>query len=269
MKKAIYRITINNWEKHNPNRKKSYRYAMIKYNFLTNPRIASQSPVTRLLYLSCLLVASESNQSQIEVTHESLVSQSGVKSQSIVSQLTQLQSFQLLSWSFLQTLLDPDLELNRIELNRIEYQAPVVSKKQVTEKTHHKIKVEEREQNLKIWETYSNSFRQRYAVDPVRNAMVNSQVSNLRKRLGTEDACKVVEFYLTHNDAFFLKNTHSLGLCLNQAESLRTQMLRGKPITGSMVKSFEKQNSSNETMDILNAKWDAEEKQKAKGGENV
>ena len=115
----------------------------------------------------------------------------------------------------------------------------------------------EKEVNKKIWESYFNAYRLRYGVEPVRNATVNTQISNLRKRLG-EEACKVVEFYLSHNDSFYLKSTHSVGLCLKDCESLRTQMLRGTAITNSMVKSFEKRNKTAETLAELDKLWSEE-----------
>lgn len=100
---------------------------------------------------------------------------------------------------------------------------------------------EESEHNRQIWEAYFNAYRLRWGVDPVRNATTNSQISNLRKKLGVDDAIKVVEFYLKHNENWYLKNTHSFGLCLKDAETLRTQMLKGKAITTRDVRSFEKQ----------------------------
>jgi hypothetical protein len=114
MKKITYKITINNWEKYNGKIKKSYKCILLSYSFLRDAKIRQVSPVTRLLYLSCLLVAGESARSQIEVSHESLVFESGVKSESLQSQLSQLQSLQLLTYEILTPL------KNRIEKNRIE-----------------------------------------------------------------------------------------------------------------------------------------------------
>lgn len=105
--------------------------------------------------------------------------------------------------------------------------------------------------NLKIWQAYFTAYNERYNVDPVRNAAVNKQISNLRERLGVTDAIAVVEFFLKHNDSFYLKGTHSIGLCLRDCESLRTQMLRNQPITHTLVRSFEKQNQTKETIDLV------------------
>lgn len=98
-----------------------------------------------------------------------------------------------------------------------------------------------KEDNSKIWQAYFNAFRSRYSVDPVRNAAANAQISNLRKRLGVDDAVAVAAFYLTHNDRFYLQKTHSVGLLLKDAETLRTQMLRGKAITSQKAFQGEKE----------------------------
>ncbi len=107
------------------------------------------------------------------------------------------------------------------------------------------------EENRKVWEAYFNAYRLRYGIDPLRNKTVNSKISRLRDSLGTEEAIKVVEFYLTHNDGFYLKKTHEIGLCLKDADTLRTQMLRGKAITSTTVRSFEKTQSYQETLDRI------------------
>ena len=97
--------------------------------------------------------------------------------------------------------------------------------------------------NRDIWEAYRKAYSNRYLVDPVRNQTTNSQISQLAKRLGNE-APEVVSFYLTHNDAFYVKATHAIGLCLRDCESLRTQMLRGRGITFTEAKNFEKTDSA-------------------------
>jgi len=98
-----------------------------------------------------------------------------------------------------------------------------------------------KEANRKIKEAYLNAFRIRYGVEPnVQSAQFNSQVSSLRKKLGTENSIAVVNFYLSHNDGYYLKNTHSFGLCLKDADTLFVQMQKGKAITSADVRRFEK-----------------------------
>lgn len=113
------------------------------------------------------------------------------------------------------------------------------------------------ELNRKIWDSFSTAYRKRYGVDPVRNAMTNSQVAKLGRRLGVE-ALEIVEFYLSHNDSLYLKATHSISLCLRDCESLRTQYVRGKPITGATVRQFEKANEHQENMNLIGNLWGEE-----------
>lgn len=104
--------------------------------------------------------------------------------------------------------------------------------------------------NREIWESYKEAYLLRYKTDPVRNGSVNSKISQLAKRLGQE-AIQVVAFYVAHNDFFYVKAMHPIGLCLAHAEGLRTQWRRGKAVTTRDVKDFEnKQEFNNLINDI-------------------
>jgi hypothetical protein len=106
-------------------------------------------------------------------------------------------------------------------------------------KAHNKTSNAEKMLRSEIWKSYRQAFVERYAVEPVRNAKTNSQVSQIAARLGAEGV-EVVKFFVSHNDSFYLQRQHQLGLCLNHAESLRTQWARGVPVTSQQVRSFEK-----------------------------
>ena len=94
--------------------------------------------------------------------------------------------------------------------------------------------------NIEIWETYKISFIKRYKTEPIRNAAVNAKIAQLGKRLGN-DAVEVVKFFLNHNDSFYLKQMHSIGLCLRDAESLHAQWKTKMPITTADAKKIEKE----------------------------
>jgi hypothetical protein len=104
----------------------------------------------------------------------------------------------------------------------------------------NKISKEETAQNVKIREAFFDAYRLRYGIDPNYNYKLNIQISQLRKDVGFETALELVRFYLKHNDSWYLKNTHEFGLCLKNANTLRTQMLRDQPITSIQIKNFEK-----------------------------
>lgn len=90
------------------------------------------------------------------------------------------------------------------------------------------------------WALYSETYRQRYGVDPVRNAKINGQLSQFIARVGEADAPGVVQFYLYHNDGYYIKKGHSLDCLLRDAESLRTQWVTRTQITSIGAKQMER-----------------------------
>lgn len=113
---------------------------------------------------------------------------------------------------------------------------------------------EQKDLNKRIWESYKAAYLIRWKQEPLRNATVNGQISMLRSRLG-EDAVKVVSFYVMSNNSFYVGKCHPISLCLGDAEGLRTQMLNGKAITGSMLKTFEKKTQSQEYQEEIKNLW--------------
>jgi hypothetical protein len=250
MKRTIYKITVLNWSKYNGKLKKGHGCILLSTSFLSDPKIRNLSPTTKLLYLSCLLVcgesirskddlSTESVKSQFEVTHDSLVFQSGVKSGSLQSQLDQLQSLQLLRYEKIEPLINRREE-KRKESKRKEEKVPAGSKTDRQPPPKQEVLFDnEKSLNSKIWSSYFDAYLLRYKVEPKRNATVNGQVAQLGKRLGTE-AIEVVAFYLSSNNGYYVQRCHPIGACLSDAESLRTQWMRGKPITRNDVRDFEK-----------------------------
>ena len=109
---------------------------------------------------------------------------------------------------------------------------------------------ESKELNRMIWNAYNDSYLERYRKEPVRNGMVNGQIMRLAQRLGAA-AVDVVKFYLHHDDSFYVKNCHALGLCLKDAESLHTQLQNGVAITARRVREFEKRQAVNDVLDQI------------------
>lgn len=93
------------------------------------------------------------------------------------------------------------------------------------------------------WSAYSEGYRSRYGTDPVRNATVNGQIAQLVKRLGSE-APLVVEFYLSQNRAFYLQSCHPIGLCLKDAEALRTQWANNNHALPTQARHVERQSAN-------------------------
>ena len=90
-----------------------------------------------------------------------------------------------------------------------------------------------------VWLSYSSAYMQRYGTQPVRNAKINSQISQLVKRLG-EEASLVAEFYVYNvNERFVAQKLHPFGLLLSSAESYRTQWATGRTMTQTRAQQID------------------------------
>lgn len=255
-KKEIYKITIMNWADYNPIHKKGFKKLMIPNNFLYDARLRAVPVTVRWMYLGLLLICSDHARDTVECSERQLrdILES---SKSIDRALESLQSLQLVTYE--KTLLIKGIELK--EEKRIKKNTSEV---EVLEKAPSKnaLKKIDSEQNKSIKEAYINAFRLRYGVEPAtNNAAFNSQVSNLRKKIGVDKSVELVKFYLTHEDFFFVKNTHSFGICLSKAETLYTQMQRDERVTNTVAKSHEKKNQMKELFDQIDEAYKTEERE--------
>jgi len=102
----------------------------------------------------------------------------------------------------------------------------------------------EKSANASTWEAYRGAYSMRYAVDPVRNAAVNSQIANLVKRLGAEEAPFVAAFYVTINSGFYVRAAHPVNLLLRDAEKIRMEWATNRVITDGQARSLDRRQST-------------------------
>ena len=85
------------------------------------------------------------------------------------------------------------------------------------------------------WDAYSDAYRIRYAVDPVRNAKVNGQLAQLVQRLGADEAPGVAGFFVGHQRLEYVRAMHPVDLLLRDAEALRTSWATGRQVTATQA----------------------------------
>jgi hypothetical protein len=238
----IYRIQVLGWEKHNSKKKKGHQYIYVSTRFFDDAKIRMLPTCGKLLYLGLLLRCGDVASNSVECSHDVLVMLSGGRGVVVSRLLDQLQSFQLVTYE--KTAL---IEYNIKEKNIKEKKMKGISREVDKLPT---LAPKNSELNKQIWDSYSESYRTRYKVDPTRNATVNGQIAQLAKRLGDE-AIDVVKFYVMHNDTFYVSKAHSVGLCLKDAEGLRTQWARGHQITRAGLKRFENQVGQQELLNAI------------------
>ena len=94
------------------------------------------------------------------------------------------------------------------------------------------------------WLAYSEAYRARYGVDPVRNARVNAQLAQLVQRLGAVGAPLVAAFYLRHNRALYVSAKHATNLLLRDAEGLHTELFSGRMVTDTAARQLDKKQNN-------------------------
>ncbi|WP_295573846.1 helix-turn-helix domain-containing protein [uncultured Stenotrophomonas sp.] len=85
------------------------------------------------------------------------------------------------------------------------------------------------------WGAYRAAYRNRHGVDPVRNAKVNTNVRDLVKRLGRDEAPLVAGWFVSVNEQYAVKRMHDLGVLLAGAEAYRTQWATGRQVTATVA----------------------------------
>lgn len=98
----------------------------------------------------------------------------------------------------------------------------------------------QKEARQKTWELYTHAFFERYKTEPTRNATVNAQMSKFVDRVPLTEAPYIAEFYVWHNDRFYIRSAHSIGILLKDAEKLRTEWATGKRITETSARNLER-----------------------------
>lgn len=78
-----------------------------------------------------------------------------------------------------------------------------------------------------VWTAYAQAYMERYGIEPVRNAKVNGQFSQLVKRLGADEAPGVARSYLANRNALYVASKHCTDLMLRDCEKLRTEWITG------------------------------------------
>lgn len=245
-----FKVTILGWDKHNSGKKKGHQYFMVSSRFFDDHKIQALTPQERCAYLWLLSRCADETRATVVATAKQMRSAVGANTLRVESALTRLQENQLVKIEEF-TILSNRIDIKRKEKkgHYKEYQAP----REIEETAVIQIDTKTKELNRQIWEAYRDEYSFRYHVDPVRNASVNSKISQIAKRLGTE-AVDVVRFFVQHPKAFYVGKLHDIGLCLADAEALRTQWANGKAITNSDIRNYEQNHDRQELLRSIEEK---------------
>ena len=112
--------------------------------------------------------------------------------------------------------------------------------------------------NVACWQAYEKAYLNRYGCLPVPNAKTRGQVATLVRYVGKDLAVALAEYFLSHNDSWFVKRRHEFGCLLNSYQQVLTDMQRGEQMTQARARQTDQTQSNYESangaMAILKAK---------------
>jgi hypothetical protein len=79
-----------------------------------------------------------------------------------------------------------------------------------------------------VWVAYATAYRDRYGVEPVRNAPVNAQLAQVVGRIPASEAPLIAAWYVGLDDRFYVAAGHSTALLLRDCEALRTRWVTNR-----------------------------------------
>lgn len=111
------------------------------------------------------------------------------------------------------------------------------------------------------WKVYAFGYERRYGVPPLRNAKVNGQLKQFCERVGYAEAPAIIAFYLTQNDFWYVKQMHTIGIALSEAEKITAAYRRGAMVTKREADYIDKTSSRESFYDRIIDAMDAESAQ--------
>jgi hypothetical protein len=80
---------------------------------------------------------------------------------------------------------------------------------------------------------------------------VNSQLSELVKRLGAKEAPLVASYYLSHGRSDYIRAKHPTSLLLRDAEGLRTEWATGRKVTDTLARQEDRRQANAQVWDAV------------------
>lgn len=111
-----------------------------------------------------------------------------------------------------------------------------------------------------IWAAYAIAYQGQYSVEPVRNAKVNGQLSQVIDRIGADEAPHVAAFYVRHKNAFYVRKMHSVDSLLADCEKLRTEWATQTQMTQTKAIQADKTQTNYDAFAPLIAEAEARER---------
>jgi hypothetical protein len=90
------------------------------------------------------------------------------------------------------------------------------------------------------WDSYSEAYEKRHGVRPADGKAERGKLMRFVEKVPKAEAPEIAAFYLTHNDALYIRAKHPIDLLLRDAQKLRTEWMTRRQVTGAEARQIEK-----------------------------
>ena len=94
------------------------------------------------------------------------------------------------------------------------------------------------------WRAYKAAYTERWGSSPKWNSSQAGKLKSFVARVPAADAPDIAAFYVGHNDAFYVKSMHPLGLLLRDAEKVCTEWETGRQMTSSRARDVDRKQTN-------------------------
>lgn len=108
---------------------------------------------------------------------------------------------------------------------------------------------DETEANKATWTAYATAYKNRYGVEPLRNAQVNGIISKFVKAVGKEDAPSIARYFINISNQFYIQKLHTVKLLIADADAIRTQWLTNRNVTTSQARQADTMQTAKSSVD--------------------
>ena len=112
-----------------------------------------------------------------------------------------------------------------------------------------KLTAEETEANKATWTAYATAYKNRYGVEPLRNAQVNGIISKFVKAVSQEDAPSIARFFINISNQYYVLKLHDIKIMLADAGAIRTQWLTNRTVTTSQARQADTMQTAKSAVD--------------------
>ena len=102
--------------------------------------------------------------------------------------------------------------------------------------------------STELFEAFNVAYKQRYGVEVARSSRSSAMLKNMLARIGRDDSLMVIQYYLTHNKAFYVQEQHELRYMVHDCEKLRTEALTGKRVSSNQAKILERDQANGDAI---------------------